>query len=56
MSKKNKVESKKKKVLKKMTMAIKLVKSKKSSSYTFEKKMISNDKIKDFFEKKSILK
>ncbi|WP_341653046.1 DUF4295 family protein [Blattabacterium cuenoti] len=43
---------KKKKISKKMTLAIKIVKSKKSGCYTFENKMISNDEIEIFFKKK----
>ncbi|WP_185853434.1 DUF4295 family protein [Blattabacterium cuenoti] len=51
MSKKM-VENKKKKVSKKMTLAIKIVKSKKSGFYTFENKMLSDEKVKIFFIKK----
>lgn len=51
MSKKM-VENKKKKVSKKMTLAIKIIKSKKSGFYTFEKKMLSNGEVNIFFLKK----
>ncbi|WP_341655862.1 DUF4295 family protein [Blattabacterium cuenoti] len=51
MSKKGK-DNKKKKISKKMTLAIRIVKSKKSGCYTFDNKMISDDKIKIFFKKK----
>ncbi|WP_185859414.1 DUF4295 family protein [Blattabacterium cuenoti] len=46
------VENKKKKSSKKMTLAIKIVKSKKSDFYTFEKKMLSDEEVKIFFIKK----
>ncbi|WP_185860815.1 DUF4295 family protein [Blattabacterium cuenoti] len=52
MSKKGVDHNQKKKILKKMTLAIRIVKSKKSGFYTFENKMISNEKIKNFFTKK----
>ncbi|WP_185862230.1 DUF4295 family protein [Blattabacterium cuenoti] len=51
MSKKM-VENNKKKVLKKMTLAIKIVKSKKSGFYTFENKILTNEEVKNFFLKK----
>lgn len=51
MSKKT-VENKKKIKLKKMILAIRIVKSKKSGFYTFENKIISSEKIKSFFKKK----
>ncbi|WP_341655179.1 DUF4295 family protein [Blattabacterium cuenoti] len=40
---------------KKMTLAIKIVKSKKSGFYTFENKMISDKKVNIFFKKKNEL-
>ncbi|WP_185858618.1 DUF4295 family protein [Blattabacterium cuenoti] len=43
--------NKNKKVLKKMTLAIKIVKSKKTGFYTFVNRMISNEKVKYFFKK-----
>ncbi|WP_185849325.1 DUF4295 family protein [Blattabacterium cuenoti] len=46
------VDPQKKKISKKMTLAIKIVKSKKSGYYTFENKMISDEEIKIFFTKK----
>ncbi|WP_341665393.1 DUF4295 family protein [Blattabacterium cuenoti] len=48
-------DNKKKKISKKMTLAIKIVKSKKSGCYTFENKMISYEKIKIFFKKSNEL-
>ncbi|WP_341659072.1 DUF4295 family protein [Blattabacterium cuenoti] len=48
-------ENKKKKISKKMTLAIKIVKSKKSGCYTFENKMIPDEKIKIFFKKSNEL-
>ncbi|WP_341665753.1 DUF4295 family protein [Blattabacterium cuenoti] len=51
MSKKGK-DNKKKNISKKMTLAIRIVKSKKSGCYTFDNKMISDEKIKIFFRKK----
>ncbi|AGW86276.1 hypothetical protein K645_2486 [Blattabacterium sp. (Nauphoeta cinerea)] len=54
MSKKSGDNSQKKKISKKMTLAIRIVKSKKSGSYTFEKKMISGKEIKVFFCKKAM--
>ncbi|AFJ90565.1 DUF4295 family protein [Blattabacterium sp. (Blaberus giganteus)] len=54
MSKKGvkEAENQKKKISKKMILAIKIVKSKKSDSYIFENKMISYEEIKNFFYKK----
>jgi|GEM_PF-4354114 hypothetical protein len=52
MSKKGVDKQKKKISRKKMTLAIKIVKSKKSGYYTFENKMISDEEIKIFFIKK----
>ncbi|WP_185872313.1 DUF4295 family protein [Blattabacterium cuenoti] len=46
-----KIKENKKKISKKMTLAIKIVKSKKSGFYTFENKIISDDKVKIFFKK-----
>ncbi|WP_185856844.1 DUF4295 family protein [Blattabacterium cuenoti] len=55
MSKKGR-ENQKKKISKKMTLAIRIVKSKKSGCYTFENKMISSDdRIKIFFKKRNEL-
>ncbi|WP_185867242.1 DUF4295 family protein [Blattabacterium cuenoti] len=51
MSKKE-TNNQKKKTSKKMTLAIKIVKSKKSGCYTFENKIISDEEIKIFFNKK----
>ncbi|WP_185866112.1 DUF4295 family protein [Blattabacterium cuenoti] len=51
MSKKM-VKNNKKKLSKKMTLAIKIVKSKKSGFYTFENKIISDEEVKIFFIKK----
>ncbi len=48
-------DNKKKKITKKMTLAIKIVKSKKSGCYTFENKMISGEKINIFFKKSNEL-
>ncbi|WP_341662717.1 DUF4295 family protein [Blattabacterium cuenoti] len=48
-------DNKKRKISKKMTLAIKIVKSKKSGCYTFENKMMSDDKIKIFFKKSNEL-
>ncbi len=45
-------QNQKKKISKKMTLAIKVVKSKKSGSYTFVNKMISDEEFKIFFCKK----
>ncbi|WP_185876929.1 DUF4295 family protein [Blattabacterium cuenoti] len=45
-------ENKKKKKSRKMTLAVKIVKSKKSDSYTFESKIISYEEINSFFKKK----
>lgn len=36
---------------KKMTKAIKMVKSSKTGSYTFEEKIINADRIKDYFSR-----
>ncbi|WP_185851670.1 DUF4295 family protein [Blattabacterium cuenoti] len=42
----------KKKISKKMTLAIKIIKSKKKSgSYIFEEKMLIDSEVKDFLEK-----
>ncbi|WP_185856215.1 DUF4295 family protein [Blattabacterium cuenoti] len=49
---KNIVENKKK-ISKKMTLAIRIIKSKKSGFYTFENKILTEDKVKDFFSKKN---
>ncbi len=46
------VKNNKKKLSKKMTLAIKIVKSKKSGFYTFENKIISDEEVKIFFIKK----
>lgn len=54
MSKKG-VDNHKKKISKKMTLAIRIVKSKKSGCYIFEKKMISDKEIKIFFLKNNNL-
>ncbi len=53
MSKKT-VENKKKIESKKMILAIRIVKSKKSGFYTFEDKIISSEEIKSFFNKEVI--
>ncbi|WP_185869139.1 DUF4295 family protein [Blattabacterium cuenoti] len=47
------VENKKRKISKKMTLVIKIVKSEKSGSYNFINKIIANDneEIKNFFLK-----
>ncbi|WP_185863346.1 DUF4295 family protein [Blattabacterium cuenoti] len=52
MPKKSVDNSPKKRFQKKMTLAIRVVKSKKSGCYTFESKMISDKDVKVFFEKK----
>nr|WP_185861553.1 DUF4295 family protein [Blattabacterium cuenoti] len=46
------VDKKEKKSSKKMTLAIKIMKSKKSGYYTFENKMIPYEETKVFFTKK----
>jgi len=37
---------------KKLTKAVKMVKSEKSGSYTFVEKMVTPDKVNDFFKEK----
>ncbi|WP_185878540.1 DUF4295 family protein [Blattabacterium cuenoti] len=44
-------EKKKKKISKKMTLAIRIIKSKKSGFYTFEDKMLTDNEVKNFFKK-----
>ncbi|WP_185870597.1 DUF4295 family protein [Blattabacterium cuenoti] len=43
----------KKTISKKMTLAIKVIKSKKSGFYMFENKMLTDSEVKDFFKKNS---
>ncbi|WP_185873935.1 DUF4295 family protein [Blattabacterium cuenoti] len=48
------VKNKKKENLKKIILAIRTVKSKKSGSYTFEKKFLPYNEVKNFFQKNDI--
>ncbi|WP_185881995.1 DUF4295 family protein [Blattabacterium cuenoti] len=47
-------ENKKKKISKKMILAIRIIKSKKSGYYTFENKMLTDDDVKIFFKKNDL--